>query len=331
MSKTEYPEILVVESDVPCPVLERTPRLPVRIHVLDARTEASPAVSIADDLAQLARDLGAADGVVVQGSRSSGWITRLPTGSGRWDGLVVYPPTLLAASSGAGELDSSVPDESAVTSLTALLSNTGARFLILAPSPATSEGVGPRAVELARRVKLVRALAAAGAPAVVLLPVEWPDDITANFVARLFERLLHDSSLERAVSRAAQGRFELPSIFQPRGSRGGLDLGRLLEHQRKRISELSSLMKRFARELEAASDVLGPEVLLQRLERVERRVESLEGARTACEEINRDRDPAGWSRLAQSVELLNVLSEDDRADRLLLARQLASMQSQESA
>lgn len=307
------------------------PRLPVRVHVLEARFEDTPAVGIADDLRQLATDLGAADGVVVQGSRATGWITRLPTGSGRWDGLVVYPPALKPVARTGSEPDSSLPDEVAVASLTSLLRNTGARFMVLAPSQERAEVNGARALELARRVKLVRALAAAGAPSVVLLPVEWPDDITADFLARLFERLLHDSSLERAVSRAAQGRFELPSIFQPRGSRGGLDLGRILEHQRKRIAELSSSMKRFARELEAAQEVLGGEAFLQRLERVERRVESLEAARKGCEEINRDRDPAGWSRLAHSVELLDVLSEDNRADRSLLARQIASVQSQESA
>ena len=39
MPETDYPEVLIVESDVPCPVLDQLPRLPVRIHVLDARGE----------------------------------------------------------------------------------------------------------------------------------------------------------------------------------------------------------------------------------------------------------------------------------------------------
>lgn len=56
---------------------------------------------------------------------------------------------------------------------------------------------------------------------------------------------------------------------------------------------------------------------------LDHRVGSLELARKACEEINRDRDPADWSRLVANRELLDVLEADDKRDRGLLQRQLA--------
>ncbi len=45
-----------------------------------------------------------------------------------------------------------------------------------------------------------------------------------------------------------------------------------------------------------------------------RRREALEAVRTGCEEINRDRDPAGWSRLAANIDELRSIEEDRRRD-----------------
>jgi hypothetical protein len=111
-------------------------------------------------------------------------------------------------------------------------------------------------------------------------------------------------------------------VFQPRGLRNGLDLGRILEEHRRRIDALAVGMKTFGREIEAASQTLEGDGWEERLLKVAQRVESLESARQACEEINRDRDPAGWSRLTANRELLDVLEEDDQRDRDLLKTQL---------
>jgi hypothetical protein len=314
MPETDYPEVLIVESDVPCPVLDQLPRLPVRIHVLDARGQSSDPSTLSDTLAQLAEDLGAAEGVEVRGSCSAGWTSRLGSGSGRWDGLVLLPPHLPPHPD-----DPTEPADEVYEALRGLLANLGVRFLVFAPSPEAQD-----AEELARRVKLVGRLRANGGPATVLLPVEWPEGVVTEFVTTFLERILHDASLERAVSRASVGRFELPTIFQPAGPRNGLDLGRILEEHRRRMDALSAAMKTFGRELEAAGRSLGGEGWAERLGRVAQRVESLETARLACEEINRDRDPAGWSRLAANRELLDVLKDDDNVDRELLVRQLAA-------
>jgi hypothetical protein len=152
--------------------------------------------------------------------------------------------------------------------------------------------------------------------------VEWPEPVVVAFVTTFLQRTLHDASFERAVARASVGRFELPTVFQPSGLRNGLDLGRILEEHRRRMDSLSAGMKTFGRELEAAQRSLGGEGWVERLGRVTQRIQTLEGARLACEEINRDRDPAGWSRLAANRELLDVLEDDDRVDREQLARQL---------
>ena len=312
MPETDYPEVLIVESDVPCPVLEQLPRLPVRIHVLDAREEKSPPSNLADALARLAADLGAAEGVEVRGSESAGWTSRLGSGSGRWDGLVLLPPVLARHPD-----DPTEPTDEAFESLRGLLSNTGVRFLVLAPSTRSADEE-----ELARRVKLVRALQAAGGPPTVLLPVEWPHAVVTEFALGFLERILHDAALDRAVSRASRGRFEMPTVFQSRGRRNGLDLGRILEEHRRRMDELTAGMKTLQREFEAAAQALGGAGWDDRFAQIAQRIGSLEGARVACEEINRDRDPAGWSRLTANRELLDVLAEDDRRDLKLLRRQL---------
>jgi len=315
VSETDYPEVLIVESDVPCPVLEQLPRLPVRLHVLDARGDGCAPSILAETLGRLAEDLGAAEGVEVRGSSSDGWTSRLGSGSGRWDALVLLPPVLPGHPDDPNE-----PADEVYEALRGLLANLGVRFLVLGPSPATTGDD-----ELARRAKLVGRLMAGGGPATVLLPVEWPEAVVSKFVLTFFERILHDASLERAVARASVGRFELPTVFQPAGLRNGLDLGRILEEHRRRIDALSAGMKTFQRELEAASHSLGGEGWAERLGQVTQRGESLESARLACEEINRDRDPAGWSRLAANRELLDVLEEDDTRDRELLGRQLATL------
>jgi hypothetical protein len=215
--------------------------------------------------------------------------------------------------------DATEPADEAYEALRGLLANLGVRFLVFGPSPQSDDGE-----ELARRVKLVGRLRASGGPATVLLPVEWPEPVVETFVTTFLQRTLHDASFERAVARASVGRFELPTVFQPSGLRNGLDLGRILEGHRRRMDSLHAGMKTFGRELEAAQRSLGGEGWVERLGRVAQRIQTLEGARMACEEINRDRDPAGWSRLAANRELLDVLEDDDRVDREQLARQLAS-------
>jgi len=312
VSETDYPEVLIVESDLPSPALEQLPRLPVRIHVLDARGGECEPSTLADALARLAEDLGASEGVEVRGSRSAGWTSRLVSGSGRWDGLLFLPPVLPPHSDDPNE-----PAEEAFEALRGLLANIGVRFWVLGPSSGRTDGE-----ELTRRVKLVRRLMAQGGPATVLLPVEWPEAVVQEFALVFLERILHDALLDRAVSRASVGRFERPTVFQSRGLRNGLDLGRLLEVHRRRISELGAAMKTLSRELEAASEELGGGGWVERLAKVEQRIQTLDSARIACEEIDRDRDPAGWSRLAANWELLDVIEEDDKQDLKLLRRQL---------
>lgn len=315
MSETDYPELLIVESDVECPVLEQLPRLPVRFQVLDAQAAASAeSVPLAEDLAQLAQDLGAADGVDVRGGRCEGWQPRLPSGSGRFDGLVLLPPSLRPVPG-----DPTEPEHEAADALRQLLANLGVRFLILAPPPSALD-----IDELPRRVKLARQVIDSGGPAVVLLPMEWDPTIVSRFVLAFVERLLHDSPLDRAVARAAVDRFELPSVFQPRGLRHGLDLGRIFEQHRSRIDSLAARMKIHQREIEGARSGLTEAEIEGRLGLVAHRMETLEAVRSASDEINRDRDPAGWSRLAANIELVETLEGDDAQDRKALRRRLAS-------
>ncbi|MEE2828565.1 MAG: hypothetical protein VX498_05225, partial [Myxococcota bacterium] len=125
MTETDYPELLVVESEADCSVLEQLPRLPVRLQVLDAGDEESqPQPALAVSLTTLVEALGAAVGVEVRGASAEGWPGRLPSGaSGRFDGLIFLAPSLPAE-----EVSRTEPLLGAVDSCRGLLANLGVRF-----------------------------------------------------------------------------------------------------------------------------------------------------------------------------------------------------------
>ena len=112
-------------------------------------------------------------------------------------------------------------------------------------------------------------------------------------------------------------------MFQSGGIRHGLDLGRLLEDHRSRIDSLFTRMRAFRKEVEShgAAGEGGDGAPL--LEATKQRLEVLEEVRLGCEEINRDRDPAGWSRLVTNMQVLEELELDTSQDRKDFGRKVS--------
>jgi hypothetical protein len=320
MTDAVDPQPLVVESSAACPGLARLPSLPVRVLILTAPELEDPdRRSLADRLSRRTDELGVADGVAVAEESFSTWELAPGAASHKRFDIVLFRPGAVPALDGA----SAEPAEEVVDVLARVLCDLETRFWVLDPPPrGAPEG------EDARRLKLCRDLANRGAPPAVRLPTGWDTEQVPGFYEDLLEWVLHDAPLIKAVSRATGDRRPLPAIFQPAGGRFGLDLGRLLEDHRKQIGEESNKVRVFQRELEAAR----PEVVGDRHEiwarlgsDVSARLEALERVREQAAEINRDRDPAGWSRLAANIDELKVIQREGHRDRdQLLALRLVA-------
>lgn len=311
MTDSEYPEPLVVESSSECLGLARLPRLPIKLLVLTAPDVGAPETrSLAARLTALADDLGVGTGVVVSAQEMAGWET-VPgsTGRARFDIVILRPATIPAALDQADE-----PSAASVRALQRVLTNLEVRFWVLDPP------VGSDPDDDTRRMKLCRRLVDLGAPPVVLIPPGWEPDQLMRFHEDLLERILHDAPLVKAVARASGELRPVPAIFQPAGGRHGLNLGRLLENHRQRIDDESSSLRMFQREVEAArpeDDATdAPATAWRSLnDGISRRLLALDRVREALEEINRDRDPPGWTRMGATIDELRAIEEEGRRDR----------------
>ena len=223
----------------------------------------------------------------------------------------------------APEGSTSEPTEAVVDVLARVLGDLETRFWVLDPPPD-----GAPDGEDARRLKLCRDLVNRGGPPAVQLPQGWKTEELLGFYEDLLEWVLHDAPLVKAVSRATGERRPMPAIFQPAGGRFGLDLGRLLEDHRKRINDESISVKIFQREVEAVrppDDDRRQEFWVSLEADTLGRLDALERVRNQAAEISRDRDPAGWSRLATNIDELRSIQEASRRDRdQLLALRLVS-------
>jgi len=293
MIEEEYPGPRLIETSAPCPPLARLPKLPVRVLVLSYdESEGGERRGLAVPLARLADELGVGEGVQVSERVIRDWDS-LTTGDEacRYDGVFLVAPSLPGAYDDPNE-----PSDELVDALSSLLADSETRFLVLQPSKSDLDTPD-------RRDALCLRLAERGSPPAVVVPADWSAPESERFSALLFERLLHDSPLARAVSDAGGGLQPPATIYQPPGRRHGLDLGRLLEDHRRRIEEGGSALRMFVRELEAVRPREGePEgSWSQTADRASKAQHDLEQIKAAVEEINRDRDPAGWSRLAESI------------------------------
>ena len=312
MTDQEYPEPLVVELEANCAALGRLPRLPVRILVLSAPGLDDPErKGLADRLSALSDELGAADGVSVTAQPMAGW-SIVPGGTDlrRFD-VVVLRPDAVPPEGDAGD----EPSEAVIATLGHVLADLGTRLWVLDPPVDPDD-----ADDDVRRMKLCRRLVERGAPPVVMLPPGWSADELRGWHVDFLERILHDAPLSAAVSRATAALRPVPAIFQPAGGRFGLDLGRLLEDHRQRVGEASSGLRIFEKELEAArppedagEGPVGTWAALDQQSR--RRAEALDRVREALDEIHRDRDPAGWSRLGANVAELRAIEDEEAAAR----------------
>ncbi len=265
---------------------------------------------LADRLIGLSQELGAADGVVVSEQSMAGW-TLVPGVSERhrFDLVILRPQAVPAGPESPDE-----PDPAVIDSLARALADLGTRFWVLDPAPESEPD------DDVRRMKLCRRLVERGAPPVVVVPPGWTAEELVSWHVDFLEQVLGDAPLAAAVSRATASLRPVPAIFQPTGGRFGLDLGRLLEDHRQRIGEASSGLRIFEKELEAAepggsatdSTTMTWESLMGD---ARTRHEALDRVREALEEINRDRDPAGWSRLGTNVSELRAIEEEERAAR----------------
>ncbi len=310
MSDAEYPAPRVIETSAPCPPLARLPKLPVTVLVLDRGEADEERKGLAHRLARLADELGVGEGVQVVEHRVPDWDYPL-------EGLDVrrFDAVFVRSTDLPGALDDfSEPADGLIDGLSLLLADAETRFYVLAPPPPDHPD---------RRDALALRLAERGSPPAVVVPAAWDEAAVAHFLTTLFERSLHDWPLARAVTDAAAGELPVPVIYQPPGRRHGLDLGRLLEDHRRKIEEGVSSLRMLSRELQAAGpDERGPLARIAADAPV--RQTELEEIKAAVEEINRDRDPAGWSRLAESIARLQRWEEDlERARQALEAHRLA--------
>jgi hypothetical protein len=270
------PELPVVEVGGAWRPLGQLPALPVRVLVVGSPLRKRP---LAARLERLAVDLGAEGGVLVGTCPDESG----PWPAGRWDVVVLRAsPELILHS----------PD------LRTPLELAQARVLLVL----TEDGDAGR--------EWADALAFEGAPPLVHA-VPSGDEAAMVFAEVLMERLLHDSTLARAMDRAAAAAACPARLLVPDACRPGLDLGRLLEAHRQEIEGLHSRTRAFLREIEA---VAAPAVVDRLSARAARRLDVLAQLKVGCGEIHRDRDPAGWARLARSLDELLVIRREDQLD-----------------
>ncbi len=307
MTEADYPAARVEESGTPCIALARLPALPVRVLVLGPG--AAGARPLAPRLTQLAEDLGAGDGVAVVQAPLASWREPFAAVSGQRFDVVILRPEIVPAS----EEESGAAPAWLVESVAAGLAMCSTRVWMIEP-PAPERPVGG-----ALRLDLSRRVVRSGGPPVVVLPPEWEQLDPPGFLAACLEHLLHDAPLETAVQRASDDRRPAALMLVPQGRRHGLDLARLLEDHRMRIGEQTSGLRSFQREYEAFRAAAGDHPAFDPLgERLAARAEALAQVKDACDEINRDRDPAGWSRLALNMARLQAIEAEEDGDRAAL-------------
>ena len=319
MTDAEYPAPRVEESGTPCIAVSRLPSLPVRLLVLGRGAADSRA--FAPRLVQLASDLGAGDGVEVAAGPLSSWHAPLHSiEPGRYDVLLLRPEAVPA--------DAIYRDQAPdwlVERFAATLSECATRVWLIEPAAADGD---PQ--EATRLEDLARRVVRAGGPPAVVVPSPWGDQDAPGFVEACIEQLLHDATLGAAVERATEERHPPALLLVPEGRRHGLDLARLLEDHRARIGEQTSGLRAFRREYEAFRAGAGDHAAFDPFGlRLEARAEALTQVKGACEEINRDRDPAGWTRLAQNIARLAAIEAEEEADRSTLratAAQVAELE-----
>jgi len=216
----------------------------------------------------------------------------------------------------ADPCDPDRPADQVLQQLSRLLRDLAVRFWLMDPPTDSSSATAPAAAdepEDARRVALCRALVGRGGPPAVLPPSAWSSEELARFHEDFLERVLHDAPLSSAVGRATSADGPPASLFVPAGRRHGLDLGRLLEDHRRRIDAAGGALAVLHRELEAVPEAAGlsGEALRTALDQDARERDGRLGrVKAACDEINRDRDPAGWSRLSANIQQLSELETD---------------------
>jgi hypothetical protein len=299
----------VIEVSAECARLAELPRLPVTVLVLTAPgSDPEGRRPLERRLAAVASDLGVGDGADVRGGAFESWRDLPGSVEGRHDVVVLRPESLPGRDDDPNE-----PAAAITASIGELLEAAQARFWVIEPESAPSEGGAARSVNVARSVAL------AGGPPGVVLPPDWSAEQIVEFYENLFERVLHDTPLVRAVQRATPESASPATVVIGGGRRHGLDLGRLLEDHRKSIDELATALRVFQMELAAAAVHLAPEVgeALETLR--QERVALLESTRGACAEIDRDRDPAGWSRLAHGIAQVESIADGLEADRARMA------------
>ena len=306
MTDEEYPGPTITETAATCPTLARLPKLPVTVLVLRDPTEDEGRRRIGARLLRLASELGVGDGVVVQEHEIESWAALDDSPPrGRFDAVFLCPDTI----PGAWD-DPTEPRDEVVDALARLFDIAETRFAVLCPPDEGAE----------RRRSLTLRLMERGGPPLVVVPADWNDPEVGAFVEGLFERLLHDSPLVRAITDAAAERSGEVQLVRPPGRRHGLDLGRLLEDHRRRIEEGGSALRSFRRQVEAERPEQPDPRWTEVSDGTEARQDELDAIKEAVEEINRDRDPAGWSRLGVTIARLERWESGlERARRTLEA------------
>ncbi len=299
----------VVEFPARCVVLDSLPDLPVRVLVVSGLgVESEGRRRLADRLERTAESLGVATGLVVVERSLDDWSTDGGMAEQRYDVVFLRPGKVPA-----DQQDVRAPSPHVVGGLSGLLGDSRSRFWLLdsyADDPGDAESQQ-------RSEALCRSVVAQGGPPAVLVPPQWESDRRIRFHETLLEWSLHDAPLELAVSRATGTNGPPPILFLPSGRRHGLDLGRLLEDYRRRIDKTGAALQMLSVELASLDEGSGDEQLSSTRLREDALAwsRSLELVKHACGEINRDRDPAGWSRLRSSLDQLQELERAVAAAR----------------
>ncbi len=315
MSDEDYIEPLIVESSAVCGTLSLLPRLPVRVLIVshDAVGREHEGKTVAQRVERTADELGVGEAVVVESRAWSRWsdLEQAPPLM-RFD-IVMFRTDLLPPS----PADPNAPDPRCAEVLGSVLEAVSARFwtLDMVVFPEVADEQDLRAHGLCMQI-----LARGGAPS-VRLPPSWEPTGRDDFLVSLFEYALHDAPLPTATERAWDRSLPPPELFLPEGRRHGLDLARLLEDHRSRIHDVATSLRIFQREVEASrpADPEAEERWGAVRDIMSGRHDMLGGIRASCEEIDRDRDPAGWSRLAANIDALRRLEAAVQGDRDRLA------------
>jgi len=299
----------VVEFPAECPILDSLPDLPVRVLLISATgVEPEGRRGLADRLERTAESLGVAEGLVVEERPLLNWSTDCGAAGERFDVVFLRPGEVPA-----DDDDARVPAVHTVGGLLGMFGELRSRFWLLdatVPDPHDPDLVY-------RSEALCRDVVSRGGPPAVLIPPEWGNDRRLLFHQSLLEWSLHDAPLDVAVSRATGHTGPVPVLFLPSGRRHGLDLGRLLEDYRSRIDGAGVALRMLSVELAAleAATFVNEDACAELSRDATIWAQSLEVVKGSCDEINRDRDPAGWSRLRASLDQLKELEDNVGAAR----------------